>query len=656
MGDLGDLGDFLKSGSVANLDWLDVNEEEYRELDQLPKQNLDVAPDLQAMWSHEDKPATIYLEPNQGALPRTMRDVATGQKPHAEEILKTARFALMSSTDSGHLREQLLRRFTLDDLRVHREVLAKALEERGLLGKVYVAASDFPNCYQSPKGATQFVRRHASDAKYVLAKADCGSCIHAKRVGQTTNCAVFHKEIVLTVPYTEQLATEVEGLQHMRGKVIQASEAPPKERIRQAFLDAPITTTTAIYNGVGINQLPQVVKMTSETAQEQLIAASSLVRKKSNEARLSLKVEPIVSFLRREMLKGRTASELVSGLKMSFPMADLTETRKEWEPLFNETGLFGAVYSTQDSFSECREGADFLAKHNPGVRAMVAGVKCESCIYNKIDRCMLYGKPLLKEASDLYTWETVQSLVQEYNTAGKLQPWQTKSASWGNSPREALKALHTAVRTASGPRYAPGRMDVFHAWSGGSQQHVASGQVKREIVKTASKYMNEGLYGRDLLSALKRRFEVRDIQGAATDLKPVIAEQGLQGIYYVNPSVYEDYGHGCHEVSRLFRAKQVQYVKIESKCGSCVHNHNNHCAQLNKTLVVEPPYVDKAAQQQAMLATGPSTEMDPSQLINNGLSMMTEYQLQNGSGDINLDPIKEEPKIAVEFGTGKVKL
>ena len=41
MGDLGDLGDFLKTGGVANLDWLDVNEEEYRELDKLPQQNLD---------------------------------------------------------------------------------------------------------------------------------------------------------------------------------------------------------------------------------------------------------------------------------------------------------------------------------------------------------------------------------------------------------------------------------------------------------------------------------------------------------------------------------------------------------------------------------------------------------------------------------------
>jgi hypothetical protein len=662
MADLGDLGNFLKEGSVANLDWLDVNEEEYRKEDHLPKQNLDISPDLQALWAHEDQPATNYLQPNTGAVqPRTMADLGPNGPVHgvkADDILKTARVALMVSPQTDHLRTQLLRRFTLDDLRTHRAVLAKAIEERGFLGKIYIAAADFPDCHNSPKIATTFVRRHAADAKFVQMKSACGTCVHAQKVGQKTNCAVFHKELVLEVPYTNQLAAEVEGLQQMRGKVVQASTGlTPKARIRLALLQESAAPPVAVYSGVGIDQNPKPVKMTSETANEQLIAASSLVRKKSNDDRLSMKAKPVVAFLRREMLKGRTATDLVKNLKVSFPLSVLADTRHEWEPVFNESGLYGAVYSTQESFDECREGADFLAKHNPGVRAMVAGAKCGSCIYNKISRCMLYGKPLVKEASELNTWDVVQAVVQEHRTAGRLQPWQTKSASWGATPRDALKALHLAANTATGPAYAPGRMDVFTQWAGGSQSHVASGEAKRQIVKTAAKYLNEGLYGRDLLAALKRRFEIRDLQAAAGDLKSVVAEQGLAGIYYVDPQPYDDYGHGCREASRLFRAKQVQYVKIGSKCGSCVHNHNNHCAQLNKPLVVEPPYLDKAAMQQAMLATGPSTEIDPASLVNNGLSMMTEYQLQHGGMDFDLNPTPSTgPDLDVQIGTGKVKL
>jgi hypothetical protein len=40
MTDLGDISDLLKEGSVSDLDWLDVNEKDYRALDTLPKQNL----------------------------------------------------------------------------------------------------------------------------------------------------------------------------------------------------------------------------------------------------------------------------------------------------------------------------------------------------------------------------------------------------------------------------------------------------------------------------------------------------------------------------------------------------------------------------------------------------------------------------------------
>lgn len=661
MSDLGDLSNFLKEGSLANLDWLEVDEQEYREMDRLPRQNLDIAPDLQAIWSHEDKPSTTYLQPNTGPV-HTMGDLSSEHgklRAKPEEIIKTARLALMANTTLANFKEQLLRRFTKEDLRVNRTLLAKVLEERGLLGSVYIAASDFSGCHNSPKVATTFVRKHASDASFVVAKPECGSCIHANRAGSTTNCAVFHKELVLEVPFTEQLANSVEKREQFRGKSLQASTGKsPKERIRLAVLsDKPLVVNKA-YDGVGVNQTPQSVKMTSEKVHEQLISASNLLKKKSRDEKLSLKAKPIVAFLRREMLKSRTAHELISTLKVSFPVQDLSETRKEWEPLFNQVGLFGTVYSSQDSFDDCHEGADFLAKHNPNVRALVAGAKCESCIYNKISRCLMYGKPLVKEAQDVLTWETANAVAQEHKQAGRLQPWEVKTASsWGETPVAALKAMHTATHAMAAPRYAPGRMDIFHTWTGNGTQHIASGDTKRQIVKTAAKYLNEGLYGQDLLRALRAKFEVRDLKASVADLKPVLAEQGLQGIYYVDPVAYEDYGHGCKQASSLFRSKQIPYVKLSNKCGSCVHNVNGTCSQLNKPLVVEPPYADKKAQQQAILATGPAMEMNPAVLVNSGLSMMAEYQLQNGGMDFDLEPTKETTaSTTIELGSGKIKI
>ena len=52
MADLGDLSGFMKDGSgagPADLDWLDVDEESYRSTDELPKQNLDIVPELKAL-------------------------------------------------------------------------------------------------------------------------------------------------------------------------------------------------------------------------------------------------------------------------------------------------------------------------------------------------------------------------------------------------------------------------------------------------------------------------------------------------------------------------------------------------------------------------------------------------------------------------------
>lgn len=754
MPDLGDLSDFLKEGDLSNLDWLDVDEEKYHaggypSQGALPKQNLDVVPDLQALWDRQDKPTTTYLVPNSGQVKpfpgagevHTMGDLSEVHgrlRARAEDIAKTTRYAMMQSSDTANLRRHLMARFDLETLRANRDIIAEVLKERGLLGTVYVSASDFPNCANSPKSATTFVRRYASDAKYIVAKPECTGCIHAKKVGGSTNCSVFHKQVVLDVPYTEQLAAEVEQLQQMRGKTLQAASvqlgkwytqsfsdkelyfyaqgeqknggtsgiqvtvdltkprampkavkssvpkgfntlwkevdeasvpanvkshvksASLKARVKNAFLASDPAPASHVYTGVGENQLPKQVSMAPEAIQEQLIAASSLTRKR-DEQRLELLAKPVIAFIRRELLKGRTASELAAALKVSFHMSELAETRSQWEPHFKEAGLFGHVYSTQDSFDECREGADFLAKHNPGIRAMVVGSKCESCIYNKISRCMLYGKPLVKEASEVLTWPIVEAVLLENKNAGRIPAWE-KAASLGTmDPRQALKIIHGRINSDKGlPQQVSGqasRMDVFHQWAGGQQGHVASGQAKREIVKTARRYLNEGLYGRDLMAALKARFEVRDIAAAKDDLKPVVAEQGLQGIYYVDASAYDDYGHGCEEASRLYRAKQVPYVKLGSKCGSCVFNHNQHCSKLNKPLVVEPPYVNKVEQQKAVLASGSSTEISaPSLMAPSGLSMIAEYQLQNGGMDIELGTEITVPPVELVIGKTKVKV
>lgn len=741
MADLGDISGFLKGGSVQNLDWLEVDPAEYRKQDTLPKQNLDISPDLEASWAHTDEAPSKFV-PNRGDAPRTMGDMSQEHgllRASPADIRKTARLALMQSDDLRRFKHALTSRYDLDSLREARQVIAEVLNERGLLGKLYIDASDFPSCAAGSKVAGEFTRRFARDAKFVVAKPGCHGCVHAHSnpMGGET-CSVFHKEIQLEVPYSDALAQEVENVQESKGKVIQATAKEPRERIRLAMLAdnfvAPGQAQTprqkenvqrllkpvasvqdyqkpvdlgplkeqlrqaintallagrfklaqaqtafrmvaqatsvdeintlhekvtgvempeiATYRGAGEQPVPAVVP--SAQVDQQLIAASNLTRKRDEEARVLMaakKAEPVIALLRREMLKGRAEAELVQALKYAFTGPDLAATREHWEPLFKEAGLFGVLYSTQDSFPDCREGADFLARHNPGVKVMVAGQKCGGCIYNKIGRCLMYGKPLIQAASEVQTPQMVEQVLADHKAAGRIAPWDGRVA-WGSNPREALKNIHVAASNQGGSAVGQTRIrdSAVKAFRGNETQHTLRQDTRREIVTAARRFLNEGLYGRDMLAALKARFEPRDLAAATDDLRPVIADQGLQGIYFVDPTAYPDYGRGCDEAARLHRSRGVPYVKLGSKCGSCVLQTNGHCSKINKQLVAEVPYpADKASLQREILASGASTEINPAQLVNNGRNMMAEFEVQNRELEIDLDPVRTPTPYDVSF-------
>lgn len=642
-----DLTEFMKDGSgagPANLDWLDVNEEDYRELDLLPKQNLDISPDLQALWRHQDEPASMFV-PNTGA-PRTMGDLAgTPMRVEPETIVRAARLAMMKSADPRAITSALRQRFDLDSLKEAKTALAGVLAERGLLGGFYIDAADFPKCAQGGSTA-KFVQRHAGGARFVKAKAACGACQHKQILADgSERCGVFHKQVVVEVPYTEEIAEAVEERQGCScGK-----QASTKDRIKQALLAQP--SGSPGFTGRQ-QQAPKPVEVKPEDV-KQAQEAQKTVRDDQQAKVVARQAQPIVATLRREMLKGRGRTEVIRAIKLAFDKRDLEATKEAWLPILRQAGLFGAVYIDQPSFDDCRIGADFLAKHSSKVRAVVKGSKCGSCIFNKVGRCMMYGRKLVESTDEVLTPETVAAVLDEHRIAGNLPSYAEKMP-WGNTPAEALRKIHATAMmpkvTATGDNL---RGLVERAFRGGGRTAGTGDLTKRDIVKTAQQYMNEGLYGRELLQLLKSRFEVRDLRASRDDLKMALAEQGLQGIKYIDPTVYEDYGYGCKTAAAKHRTRAaVRYAKVGSKCHSCIHQTQpGHCSVLNKELVTEPPYIDKMAEQRAVLESGPSMHVAEADLINNGVSMINEFQLQQ-SGAIDLNPEGVDPQVSVEFSTG----
>lgn len=657
MSDL-DLSNVLASAGPGNFDWLDVDERDYRSRDVLPKQNLDIVPDLKAQWSHAEREPIAYFVPNRDlagypidsrvpAAPRTMGDLSELHGPlHGSPVGRAARLALTESSNPVRLQEALLLKFSRAEILENRTALAEVLEERGLLGRLYIAAADFPDCAEA-KAPEEFVRRHAAEAKYVVAKVACGDCCHKQQTLSGSRCSVFHKELVQEVPYSNELADQVEHEQRARGVHASSPSGEPRARIRAAFT-ALNATVAPIFTG--------------QDNTGAIIPASRLLRKVSDASKAEAEVQaararPIVALVRRELLKGRRADEVMHGLRLAFDVRDLKASQEHWVPLFKEAGLYGAIYSTQDSFDDCREGADFLSKHSSKVRAIVAGEKCKACIFAKVGRCLMYGRKLVASLDDVYTTETVASVIDECRLEGTISPALARQK-WGSTPRESLQNIHAAKsRLAVAAESA--RMSIQHGFYGTqSQQHTGT-LTKRSVLASAARFMNEGLYGVDLKAALQSKFDPRDILASGPELRSLVAtNQGLQGIYFIDPTVYEDYGMGCKEAQRLHRSRSsIKYATVGPKCGSCIHQTQpGVCSVLDKRLASEPPYENKVAQQRAILASGRSVENDYGSLVNNGLTMMQEFELKGAGTIVEFAPDAPTFDASIQFGNNELDL
>lgn len=650
MADLGNIESFIKTESVNNLDWFDVDESSYREEDTLPKQNLDVAPDLQHLWGLS---ATPFVA-NTGAVSKPVEQLSVSTKEASESlVVKATRLLVMQTDDLTKVGSSLRSRFDAETLQSSKTALSGVLAERGLLGRLYVNASDFPNCHNT--GGADFVRRYAAEAPFVLAKPECQDCKHKHAdVLGNQHCGVFNKQIQIEIPYTDALALDIESKRLAHGVVLDVDTgALPKDRIRKAFLATPDSTKKAF---TGLEQQPQKELPNVNTAQG-LVAVGRLTQQKnaSEQAKIAqAEARPVVALIQRELLKGRSEKDVAHSLKLSFDLGLLEKTRQEWEPHFREAGLFGSVYTTQQAFADCKEGADFLARHASKVRAVVAGSKCEGCQFKHGSFCSLYGRKLVASAEELYTSDVLSAVVTEHKIAGTL-PYYADKVDWGSDVRKAFKNVFRTASTSHETK-AP-RALIEQAFTGHSSVKTTSYLVKRDIVKVASQYMNEGLYGADLLEALQRRFSSSALIDSTAELRPVLAEQGLQGIHFIDPSVYDDYGSGCKTAASQHRSRSaVKYAKIGDKCASCVHHTRpGFCSTLKKELVQEPPYVDKYAEQQAILSSGKSTEVSYESLMNNGLTMLQEYQMQHEAGDLELNP-QVESSMTINFGNQKLTL
>ncbi len=521
MSELGDLSGFLDEGSeyplltkeAGGLDWLSVSEEEYRKLETLPQQNFEVMPELEKAWA-EGRSSTLV--PVKDYRPAKVMTAPVVIRP--EEVAKTARFALMSGQN---VVEALLRTYDKTSLREARSAIASVVEEKGLLGPFYVLASDFeiePGRYDA-----RLIRKYASDARYVLGKIACGC-------GCGGSCNPFRKPEVqdLSEVYTDKEASLVEAEQVATGKHVVASVGlNPRDRIRNAYL-AKIRVAEDLTPKPVVN--PAQFLTTPKQGKVHLpVIAQERARLASLQANFGPSLEgtafEVGELLKREILKGGSQTQVLTALKVAFSKQDLRATRESWEPLFKEAGILGTVYSFQEAFDACSEGADFLDRHNSPVSVIVAGPKCEGCPNNRLGECTEYNRSLVASVEDALTPQAVAAVAR-----AKLA-----SVPEGLDIRSQLRSLYLN-REGSTTRLTP---QHYQEYVPANPRKATASSFKEALLLTASNYVGKGMRGPRLLAALEKQFPTSLIAESVEDLRGILA-QGTSVKSY--PSIGSDTG------------------------------------------------------------------------------------------------------------------
>ncbi len=671
MSDLGDLTDFIKEGSLVDHDWLKVDEITYHDQDTLPLQNTDIIPDLQQSWRRVDPDNSPKLIPGTPLPPKSMYEVAVRSKEDTEKLSKkieaATRKSLTIDPTGENLRKDLLKSFLYQDILQHKKVIGKWFKERGLLGGHYILAEDFDGCVnrQDPR---DFVKRHANTATYLIRKSACDGCVKARTAPSgRPYCDTFSKTLVDEPFYTDHLATNYEQFLYDRGRDVKvASDGSPRDRIQKAFLskykasevkdpEKPIQDNSWYVrpaSAPGKVHL-KVIQSSADRYEDEALSVLSGEKKASeakkdfSEFKLAQQGAEVRKVLARELLRGLPIKETLNSLKVAFPVSVLQETKPYWKDLYAQAGLFGTVYVAESEFDSCVDTAKFLSRQSTLVSTVVAGDRCGSCVHNKVGFCKIYKKPLVETIDGAVTEKVAENVVEKYETLGFIPKG---VVGFEENPVKTLKTAYNLLNKTSPKNEMVSSVQAYQAFTGGpaTQEVVVTKGRINSIVRYASQAINNGIFGKPLSNMLIQNFGEDSVRASLSELKPVLAKQGVEGVYYVDPTVYKDYGNGCDTLARFHKNTKVSTLKEGPKCNGCVFQvKKGSCSKVSKTLEGNPKLPENISEvkKSAILATFSSPEVF---MGNRGDTILEQYEVKTSSLDFELNPVA--PAFDVELG------
>lgn len=445
MTDLGDIGRILDSEPLADLEWLEIDKDTYHALERLPKQNLNAIPELEEQWSRDDDNSFRLSAENKEYVPT--KEGGKGESVDQQALVFFARRLLQAGMRAEDVVATMQANFDAETLRENKSALHAALQERGLLGNVYIDSRLYRECY---KGAAALdITASNKKARYVLGKSECYDCIH----NTEGRCAVLKKEITFEVVYDEDLWREYEGRFRAERKDLNSIKHLPVEaRLQRAFLSKPLPEREALDN------------KPREKAAEGGISYSEAM----NQLKTSSIRQEVVEDVRTARKVRRVAQLMMEGGSGEY-IRDLITTDPDLATLRNQIGVLGHLYLDLGYYATYGDARRALRAWK-GAEALVVGTPYEEreggfreagftpldvrssavveAVYERLRK--VGGRPAkeilsrkMRAASDVQLWRFIQSLynkplpadVREYETQEIYDPTE------GISDREAAKRL-----------------------------------------------------------------------------------------------------------------------------------------------------------------------------------------------------------------------
>jgi len=583
---IGDITEVMSNQGVSDLSWLNVNEEDYRALEALPKQNLDMIPELQSALSWDGKdPRVPEINPMR---PHTMVNRNPLDRPEAtlrSNSSVTNRLAayVVAGLPDQVIASRLRSEFSPEQLSASHAEAAEILAEKGLLGNVYVDAKHFPRCAQEGPHR-DFVAKTAKRALFVLAKEACGGCVCNK----SGSCSSFKKRLTTEVPYDRktaaaylpQLASENRLVPGAVQSIVAAGSTPETIRgvLREAFL-RPVATTPL--------EAPQTIQQRAIPKPKPVTDADVAAFRDRQAASVC---DPMPGSMARvvakRMMQGR------------YDVASIVASSDaEVRGLSREHGILGHTFVDADCLGGVRETLAFVKKmaSPPDFVLLRAPSPADQASPELAELSRLSAVVRQRPA---LTVENFSRALGRAVAAGRITSEQAASAAqrvaatpfsdWApaiahvNLTEAPAQLRHVDYQTA--PKVA-----LHHGTTTG--EAAAAQMDPEEVRKTISHLMNTGLQGRKLQSAVLRRYARSDLAQVPSVGAQLAKDDGVQGSYFIDPTAYRDYGRGCQTASDNFRKlNSVPNVLASSGCTGCrLQTHPGWCSKLAKTLIRQVP-------------------------------------------------------------------